>query len=124
MAIRYSNTKRTAVAAEWVAGITHLDLYTGTQPAQNGAPTGTLLGTITGLVWSAGTAGVRTVSSYTPGIAAASGTFGWGRFRNSAGTDFFDGAHGQEFAMADTGVIQGGELILDSASHTVPAGSG
>jgi hypothetical protein len=124
MAIRYSNTKRTAVAATWVAGITHLDLYTGTQPAQNAAPSGTLLGTISGLTWTAGAAGVQTVTAYTPGTALASGTFGWGRFRNSGGTEFFDGAIGQEFAMADTGVIQGGELILDSASHTVPAGSG
>jgi hypothetical protein len=124
MPIRYSNTKRNAVAAEWVAGLTHLDLYTGAQPAANAAPSGTLLGTISGLVWAAGATGVQSVSAFEPGIAAASGDFGWGRFRNAGGTEFFDGAHGTEFTMADVGVIQGGELILDSATHSVPAGGG
>jgi hypothetical protein len=125
MAIRYSNTKRDAAAATWVNGIVALDIYTGTQPAADGAATGTLLGTVTGLTWAAGSAGVRTVSGSTPGTAVASGTPGYGRFRNAGGTEFFDGAYGTEFTLVGGGdIVQGGSVELSSASHTVPAGSG
>jgi hypothetical protein len=126
MAIRYSNTRRTSVAAAWVTGFAFCDIYTGTQPAQNGAPTGTLLGTIADVVWSAGAAGVSEITSWTPGTAAASGTPGYGRFRNADGTHFFDGAYGSEFTLVGGGeIIQGGTLDFSATpSHTVPTGSG
>jgi hypothetical protein len=126
MAIRYSNTKRTAVAAEWVNGIVACDIYTGTQPAQNGSASGTLLGTITGIVWTAGAAGVSEITSWTTVQAVASGTPGWARFRNAGGTEFFDGAYGAEFGLVGgPDILMGGDLDFSGTpSHTVPAGSG
>jgi hypothetical protein len=127
--IRYSNTKRVTVGAAWVNGLTHLDIYTGTQPAANGeVPGGSiLLGTVSAIVWTAGaTPGTQEVTGSTKGTAVASGTPGWGRFRNAGGTEFFDGAYGQEFSLVGGGdIVQGGDVELQNgSSHGVPAGSG
>jgi hypothetical protein len=126
MALRYSNTKRSDIAAGNVSDITHLDIRTGTQPAQNGAATGTLLGTVTGITWAVGTdAWVREVSGSTAGTAVATGTPGWGRFRNSAGDKFFDAAYGAEFTLVGGGdIVTGGSVALNSASITAAAGTG
>ena len=102
--------------------IVALDIYTGAQPAAGGAATGTLLGTITGITWAAAAAGARAVSASTDDPAAdASGTAGWGRFRNAGGTEFFDGAVGSEFTLSETNIVAGGTISLTSGTYTQPA---
>lgn len=122
MAFRLDDNARNAAADGLVANIVELDIYTGTQPAAGGAPTGTLLGTVTGITWGAAAAGVASVSGSTPDSSADdSGTAGWGRFRNAGGTKFFDGAEGAEFTLADTNIVAGGTITLTSATVTQPA---
>ena len=102
--------------------IVALDVYTGAQPAAGAAASGTLLGTITGITWGAAAAGARSVNASTDDEDAdASGTAGWGRFRNAGGTVFFDGAVGSEFTLDDPDIVAGGVISLTSATYTQPA---
>lgn len=120
--MRTNDARKTAVAAAYVASITVLDIYTGAAPGVNSAPSGTLLASIT-VSWAAGAAGVQAVSGTPSATAAASGTAGWGRFRNAGSTEWFDGTVGADFTMADTNVVSGGTVTLTSASVTVPTGT-
>jgi hypothetical protein len=81
---------------------------------------------VTGLTWAAGTdVWIREVTGSTPGTAVASGTPGYGRFRNAAGDKFFDGAYGAEFTLVGGGdIVTGGSVALNSASITAAAGTG
>lgn len=122
MAHRLNDAQRNKVADAYVTDIVELDIYTGAQPAAGGAATGTLLGTITAITWGAAAAGVVNASGSTDDADAdASGTAGWGRFRNAGGTEFFDGAVGVEFTLADAEIVAGGTISLTSASITQPA---
>lgn len=122
MAFRLNDAARNAAADGLVDDITALDIYTGSQPSAGGAASGTLLGTITGITWGAAASGVASVSASTDDDDAdASGTAGWGRFRNAGGTKFFDGAVGAEFTLADADIVEGGTISLTSATVTQPA---
>lgn len=122
MAFRLNDAARNAAADGLVASIVALDIYTGGQPAAGGAPTGTLLGTVTAITWGAAAAGVAAASGSTADPSAdATGTAGWGRFRNAGGTKFFDGLVGAEFTLADPDIVAGGTITLTSASVTQPA---
>lgn len=122
MAHRLNDAQRNKVADAFVSGIVALDIYTGAQPAAGAAASGTLLGTITGITWGAAAAGVTNVTASTDDEDAdASGTAGWGRFRNADGSEFFDGAVGAEFTLADANIVAGGAISLTSASITQPA---
>ena len=123
MAVRFNTAKQVALSTAGVNDITHLDIYTGTQPASaNDAASGTLLGTITGIGWT--TSGNPAVLADAPyeGTAVESGTAGWGRFRNAGDTLRMDGAVAAEFTMADTAVVSGGTLRLTAATLTQPSG--
>ena len=123
MATRFNTAKQNALADAGVASLTQVDIYTGTQPASaNSAASGTLLGTVTAITWGAGSSGVATASGSTDGTAGASGTAGWGRFRNAGDTLRMDGAVGAEFTLADANIVSGGTISLTSATLTQPSG--
>ena len=121
MAFRLNTNRRNVAADALVEDCTVLEIRTGTQPASaNDAATGTLLATIT-VAWGAASAGVTAVTGTPSATAAASGTAGWGRFRNAGDTARFDGAVGAEFTLADPDVVIGGTVTLTSATVTQPA---
>jgi hypothetical protein len=122
MAFRINNASRSAAVTALVNTITVLEIRTGTQPATaETAASGTLLATITGISWGTASNGVISVTG-TPNVTAvATGTAGWGRFRNTGDTLRFDGAVGAEFTLADTSIVSGGTVTLTSASVTQPA---
>lgn len=114
MAIRLPAALRTARAQEIVdrAGTgARIRIYTGSQPAPDAAATGTLLAelTITGALGTI-TNGVLTLGSITGDSAAdATGTAGWFRIVNSAGSvNVLDGSA--------SGSGGGGDMILNSTS--------
>lgn len=119
---RAMDAVRTAVAAEYVNGLTTLEIYTGAPPAVGAAATGTLLATIT-VSWAAGAAGVQAISGTPSATAGASGTAGWGRFRNAGDTRRIDGTVGADFTLADTNIVSGGTVTVTSGSITVPVGT-
>jgi len=122
MPIRFNDGQRTAFAAA-VDPLNVLEIRTGTQPATAGtAASGTLLATITGIVWQAGAAGVRQLAGSYNATAVASGTAGWGRFRNAGDTLRMDGQVAAEFTLADTNIVSGGTVTLTAATLTQPAG--
>lgn len=123
MALRLNTAKQIALAAEGVNGLVTLEIYTGTQPASaNNAASGTLLGTITGITWTT-TGNPATLAGSTDDTnAAASGTAGWGRFRNAGDTVRVDGAVAAEFTLADANIVAGGTISLTSATLTQPSG--
>ena len=124
MALRLNTAKRNALADAGVNGLTHLDIYTGSQPASaNSAASGTLLGTISGITWAAASSGAAALSASTDDSSAdATGTAGWGRFRNAGDTLRVDGAVGAEFTLADTSIVAGGVISLTDATLTMPSG--
>lgn len=123
MAYRLNDAARNATLEGQVNDLTDLDIYSGVQPAAGAAASGTLLASITGITWSAASAGSKSVSGTPSDTSAdASGTAGWGRFRNAGGTKFVDGAVGAEFTLADANIVAGGTVTLTSATVTQPAG--
>lgn len=125
MAARFSTKARNDAADGRLSGVDTLDVYTGTQPASaNDAPSGTLLGTVTGITWGAASGGAASVSGSTPDDSADnSGTAGWGRFSASGdGTKKMDGAVGVEFTLADADIVAGGTITLTSATLTEASG--
>lgn len=90
-----------------------LKIYTGSQPASaDDAASGTLLVTINlpADAFAAAASGAAAKSGTWSGVAGATGTAGWFRLANSAGTRHVDGA------VTATG--GGGEIELDSTSIT------
>jgi hypothetical protein len=123
MALRYNSAKQTAIAAAIVTDLTVLEVYSGTQPGSaNNAAAGTLLVTFTGLTWT--TTGNPATLSGTPYSAtvAASGTAGWGRFRNAGNTLRADGAVGAEFTLGTTSLTAGNNATLIAAAVTQGSG--
>jgi hypothetical protein len=120
MPIRINTAKRTATATAMVNGLTVLEIRTGTQPADaNTAASGTLLATIT-VAWTT-TNGVATVTGTPSATAVATGTAGWGRYRNTGDTERVDDAVGQGFTLSNTSIVSGGTVTLTSATITQPA---
>lgn len=123
MATRFNTAKRNALADTGVASLAFLDVYTGGQPASaQDAATGTLLGTVTGITWGAGAAGVASRTASDTVVAAATGTAGWGRFRNTGDTLRMDGVVGAEFTLNDNNIVVGGNVSITTATLTQPAG--
>jgi hypothetical protein len=122
MAIRWNTAKRNALATTGVQSLTVLEIRTGTQPASaNTAASGTLLATVT-VSWGSATTGVVNITGTPSATASASGTAGWGRFRDSGDTLRMDGAVGAEFTLADTNIVSGGTVTVTSGSLTQPSG--
>ena len=109
----------------------HVKIYTGTQPASVGtAATGTLLSTLTLSVTAFGSAasGTATANAITSDTnAAASGTAGWFRAFDSAGTAVIDGSvtatgGGGDMTLNSTSIVAGGTVACSSWTITAPAG--
>ena len=103
-----------------------LKVYTGTQPAVDAAPTGTLLVSITldtGIAASSGVVALNPGNS--PGIAVASGTAGWARLGDSlTSTHYMDGSagvSGTDFILNTANIVSGVAVTALSLAITSPA---
>lgn len=88
-----------------------IDIYTGSQPAANTAPTGTLLVSIAlnADAYAAAVAGVAT-SSAISGVAVADGTAGYAQQRNAANTRWM---YGSVSETGDGGTVQLETLAIE-----------
>jgi hypothetical protein len=94
-----------------------LKVYTGSAPGVGNAASGTLLCTLTAVVYAAASGGAVSISATADSNAAASGTPGYYRFLTSGGTVHVEGTAG----------IGSGELSFNqavSATGTVSLTSG
>lgn len=116
------------------AGAGYIEIRTGAQPATVGtAATGTLLGTLTltdpafGAATNASPA-VATAAAITSDTDAdASGTAGWFRAYDSAGTAVIDGSitgtgGGGDMELDDTNIVAGGTIAISSWTISMPNG--
>jgi hypothetical protein len=123
MALRLNTAKQVATAAAAVADLTVLEVYSGTQPGSaNNAASGTLLVTFTGIAWNTTNNPATLAAAPYTATVAASGTAGWGRFRNAGNTLRLDGAVGAEFTLGDTSLAVGNSANLIAAAVTKASG--
>lgn len=133
MTIRFSTAVRNAfltVVKDAVDAGTAgtLKVYTGSQPAgPDTAPSGTLLVTftLTDPAFDTPAAGAMVLDA-DPDIVAtavASGTAGWARMSDSAGTAVMDGTVGTsgDFVINTAAITAGQDVILASATLNYPA---
>ncbi len=100
---------------------TALDIYTATQPATgNTAASGTLLGTITTVAFGTAASGSVAKAGTWSTTAGASGTAGWYRLRNAAGTASEDGAFGAEATIDNASIVSGGTITVNTCTLTQP----
>lgn len=106
-----------------------IEVRTGSQPASaNNAASGTLLGTINipATAFAAPGSGSVAKTGTWSGTAAASGTAGWARMRNSGDTIRLDGTvttsgGGGQFIINNTSVVSGGDMSVSTGTLTMPA---
>jgi hypothetical protein len=104
-----------------------LEIRTGSQPASAGtAASGTLLATITlpATAFAAAATGVASKSGTWSATAAASGTAGWARFRNTGDTLRLDVSVGQgtgDLSLDEDDIVSGGTVTVNSFTFTMPA---
>lgn len=105
-----------------------LDIYDGSQPTANQAPTGNLLVSIPlqADAFGAAVAGVATMNGTPSGTAGNSGTAGYGQLRNAANTRWMyfsvTATGGGGTLQLDTVTINNSDLVtLTSATITQPA---
>ena len=107
----------------FTAGTASIKIYTGTQPADaDTAPAGangTLLCTIIGIGWAAGTCGATAgtaalATTGYAGTAATTGTAGWARI-STVGTDF-TGSAGTYNIDGDVGTSAAATFVINSVS--------
>lgn len=141
MATRISQAAAAAAANAVVdlldggAGAGYIEIRVGAQPASpNAAATGTLLGTLTlsdpafGNATTANPA-VATASAITSDTNAdASGTAGWFRGYDSAGTAVIDGSitgtgGGGDMELDDVNIVAGGTIAISSWTVSMPTGA-
>lgn len=111
------------------AGAGTLKIYSGTQPADaDDAASGTLLVTLTfsDPAFGAAAAGVATANAITDGTAVATGTAGWFRCEDSAGTTVFDGdvtatGGGGDLELDNTSIATDQTVSITSLTYTHPA---
>lgn len=105
-----------------------LEIRTGSQPANPGtAASGTLLATFTlpNPAFGAASTGVATLNAVTSVTAAATGTAGYFRIKNNAGTAIMDGDCGTSGATLNlntTSITSGGNVSITSGTITMPEG--
>ena len=137
MALRPSTASRNAVCDALVdrcdlGGAGTIEIRTGSQPATgDDAATGTLLAVIPLAATAFGSAasGVATLAG-TPiadTSADATGTAGWARVKNGAGSNVFDGSvtatgGGGDFTIANTSIVSGATVRITGGTVTAPAG--
>lgn len=136
MTVRIATTARTsraqviATAADAGSGPATIEVRTGSQPANaNASATGTLLVTFTAAdpAFSSVSSGVATLdtSPVLTATAAATGTAGWFRLKDSDGNVVLDGAittggGGGDMTMNTTSVVSGATVELTSGTFTEP----
>lgn len=137
MATRISDAARNAavngITALLDSGVSggHIEIRTGSQPATvaTGA-TGTLLGTLTlsKPAFGSASAGTGTAAAITGDSSAdATGTAGWFRAYDLAGTGVIDGAitatgGGGDMTLDSVSIVAGGTINVTSWTITMPAG--
>jgi hypothetical protein len=105
-----------------------LDIRTGAQPTDPAtAATGTLLATLTlsATAFAAASSQSSALNAVTSATAAATGTAGWFRLKNNAGTGIIDGTvgtSGAELNLSSTSIVSGGTVSITSGSITLPVG--
>jgi hypothetical protein len=117
----------------------HIKIYTGSQPASpDYAETGTLLVTITSssgtdgvVLGTQGTGVIPKAASVWSGLIAAAGVAGWFRFHGTGGTtgtsatevrlDGNVGVSGSDLVLANTSLVLGATLTIDTFTLTQPA---
>lgn len=103
-----------------------IKVYTGSRPASpDDAATGTLLATFTlsNPAFGAAASKSATLNSVASVTAAATGTAGYFRAANSAGTAKFDGTvgtSGAELNLNTTSITSGGTVAITSGTVTIP----
>lgn len=111
-----------------VGGAGTLEIRTGSQPANPGtAASGTLLATFTldNPAFGAASTGVVTLDPPTSVSAAATGTAGYFRIKNNAGTAIIDGdcgTSGASLNLNTTSITSGGTVSITSGTLTMPEG--
>lgn len=117
------------------AGAGYIEIRTGAQPASVGtAASGTLLGTLTlsdpafGNATSANPAVATAAAISSDTNADASGTAGWFRGYDSAGTAIIDGSitgtgGGGDMELDNTSIVAGGTIAISSWTVSLPTGA-
>lgn len=106
-----------------------IEVRTGAQPTDPGtAVTGTLLVTFTlsATAFAAFVSGTGNLNSVASAVAAATGTAGWFRMKNNAGTGVIDGTvgtSGAELNLSTTSIVSGGTVSITGGSLSMPVGS-
>lgn len=105
-----------------------VEIYTGAQPAGPGTAitTQTLLATLTlsATAFAAASGGSATANTITPGVAGATGTAAWARWKSSGGTPEMDcsvGASGADLNLPTTSIVTGVTVGISSYTLTHPA---
>lgn len=137
MATRISTAARNAAVDGVVdlldggAGAGYIEIRTGSQPASVGtAATGTLLATLplSDPAFGAASSGTATASAITDDTSAdATGTAGWFRAYDSAGTGVIDGSitatgGGGDLTLNSTSVVTGGLVEVTAWTVSIAAG--
>lgn len=118
------NTAVDAYTALWAAGT--LKIYTGAQPADpDDAASGTLLATIDlpNPAFAAAAAGVAAKSGVWSVVAADTGTAGYARMTNAAGTKWIDISIGEgagELSLDETDIVVGNNVLVNTFTVTMP----
>lgn len=129
-AARNASTDSVVDLVDAGTGAGTLKIYTGSQPASaNDAATGTLLATVTFAdpAFGASASGTAAATDPAPVTGAATGTAGWFRVADSAGTTVFDGSvtatgGGGDLTLSSTSISTGISVDLTAFSYTTPAG--
>jgi hypothetical protein len=105
-----------------------LEIRTGTQPTDPAtAATGTLLATLalSATAFAAASGQSSSLNTVTSATAAATGTAGWFRLKNNAGTGVIDGTvgtSGAELNLTSVSIVSGGSVSVTSGSISLPVG--
>ena len=134
MGLRLSTGARNAAADAIVdlldvGGAGTIEVRTGSQPTDPGtAATGTVLATFTlpATAFGSSSTGTVTLNTVASVTASATGTAGWFRMKNNAGTGVLDGTigtSGAELNLSSVSITSGGTVSIASGSLTMPVGT-
>lgn len=104
-----------------------VEIRTGAQPADpDDAASGSLLATIPlpATPFGAAASGAVAKSGTWTVVASGTGTAGWARFKNAAGTRTFDVSVAESAAdmiIDDDAIVSGGQVTVTSFTYTIPA---
>jgi len=129
MALRLNDVFRNALADRLavIFASGSVELRTGAQPADpDDAASGTLLATITlpATPFAAAAGGAVAKNGTWSGAAVATGTAGWARIKNAAGTASFDVSVAESAAdmiIDDDAIVSGGQVTVTAITYTIPA---